>query len=601
MRNRKLVFLLTAALIAASAFGPFVFASPPQGTAYYVDSLSGSDSNDGASKEQPWQSLAKVNDTTFQPGDQILLKAGGEWDGSLWPKGNGTKDAPITVGKYGEGPLPVIRGNRIDTLYPLDDIPEEFSVDFHGMDAAQYNPVVFMGDQSHWIIENLEVTSTADTSTNNVGILLFTTGRLGKTRGLTVRNCYVHGIAAEQVRNVKMTGGILAVGSTTWIDGTPITDYKKQVGFDGLLIEGNYVKDAAKEGVRTTGLGKPFRNKRPHRNVMIRGNYIEEVFGDGIVMSEIVGGVVEYNVVRNYCNADIEANYAGVWAWQSSDVTFRYNEVFGGQYGHWDGEAFDFDTGSIGLIFEYNLSHHNNGGLLLTMPGYEGRRSHSGKRHNIFRYNVSVNDGGGKGQELFHEPPDDLRIYNNTIYAGPSVRTSLFQKGNVGYFKNNIIASAGDNLSLYSIGTITAGGAFRNNIFSHASMAEGLDVRTLGRNAIADPMLADPAAFVALYESGYEIAPPTDGNYEAFLQALRERLACFKIAEGSPAIGGGTGTNTLPAADIFGTKLRGGMPDIGAHQFGQPGRLPVWRYIVHKAQDILDWIAYTIDTKIVFR
>src|SRR5947209_7096517 len=79
------------------------------GTTYYV-STSGSDSNSGTSTGSPWRSLAKVNGTTFAPGDRILFQAGGAWTGQLWPKGSGASGSPITIGDYGSGALPSFAG-----------------------------------------------------------------------------------------------------------------------------------------------------------------------------------------------------------------------------------------------------------------------------------------------------------------------------------------------------------------------------------------------------------------------------------------------------------------------------------------------------------
>ena len=44
------------------------------GTVYYVDSRSGNDANTGMTPSAAWKTLDKVNATTFEPGDQILLK-----------------------------------------------------------------------------------------------------------------------------------------------------------------------------------------------------------------------------------------------------------------------------------------------------------------------------------------------------------------------------------------------------------------------------------------------------------------------------------------------------------------------------------------------
>ena len=69
--------------------------SVAEAASYYVDSTTGSDSNSGGSPTEAWRSLDKINRTTFQPGDRLLLKAGAAWTGRLHPKGSGNaaKDA----------------------------------------------------------------------------------------------------------------------------------------------------------------------------------------------------------------------------------------------------------------------------------------------------------------------------------------------------------------------------------------------------------------------------------------------------------------------------------------------------------------------------
>ena len=45
-------------------------------TTYYIDSVDGSDSNNGLSEGAAWQSIGKVNQSTFLPGNRILFKSG---------------------------------------------------------------------------------------------------------------------------------------------------------------------------------------------------------------------------------------------------------------------------------------------------------------------------------------------------------------------------------------------------------------------------------------------------------------------------------------------------------------------------------------------
>ncbi len=95
-----------------TAAAPATTTSSSNGRVYYVDATLGSDANDGTSTSRPWKSLAKVHNTTFQPGDTILFKRGEIWrDNNLYiDKGAGTAGAPITFGAYGTGAKPEING-----------------------------------------------------------------------------------------------------------------------------------------------------------------------------------------------------------------------------------------------------------------------------------------------------------------------------------------------------------------------------------------------------------------------------------------------------------------------------------------------------------
>ena len=71
--------------VASVALFGFLVALPVFAADYHVDCLSGDDGRDGRSPETAWRSLARVNATTFQPGDSILLRRGTRCTGTLWP------------------------------------------------------------------------------------------------------------------------------------------------------------------------------------------------------------------------------------------------------------------------------------------------------------------------------------------------------------------------------------------------------------------------------------------------------------------------------------------------------------------------------------
>ena len=76
---------------------------------FYVSSASGSDSNPGT-QAAPWKTIAKVNATTFSPGQTVAFEAGGVWREQLTIWSNGSSGVPITFTSYGSGPSPVITG-----------------------------------------------------------------------------------------------------------------------------------------------------------------------------------------------------------------------------------------------------------------------------------------------------------------------------------------------------------------------------------------------------------------------------------------------------------------------------------------------------------
>jgi len=104
-----------------------------------VDSQGGSDQNDGTTSDTPWKSFEPVNIRSFQPGDQIRLKAGSVWESTtLSPGGSGKEGNPIVLGAYGEGEKPRLAGK------------------------AEVGEVLYFYNQEYWEIRDLEITNTAE-------------------------------------------------------------------------------------------------------------------------------------------------------------------------------------------------------------------------------------------------------------------------------------------------------------------------------------------------------------------------------------------------------------------------------------------------------
>ena len=108
MRNpvSSIVRLLTAGLT-----GLLLLSACHAGSiSYYVDCEAGDDANDGRSPATAWRTLARAGRDTLQAGESLLLRKGQTFIGQLDVTGIGTESAPVLVSGYGDGPMPVIRG-----------------------------------------------------------------------------------------------------------------------------------------------------------------------------------------------------------------------------------------------------------------------------------------------------------------------------------------------------------------------------------------------------------------------------------------------------------------------------------------------------------
>ena len=100
----------TRATLLIFAIAILFSAAPCRATTYFV-AAAGSDSNAGTSIGAAWQTIAKVNGTTFSAGDSILFNRGDIWYGTaLVVPSSGSSGSPITFGAYGTGANPVIKG-----------------------------------------------------------------------------------------------------------------------------------------------------------------------------------------------------------------------------------------------------------------------------------------------------------------------------------------------------------------------------------------------------------------------------------------------------------------------------------------------------------
>lgn len=362
---------------------------------YYVDGATGADGNTGTAPAAAWRSLEKLNSVRFAPGDSILFRAGTHYEGQFEPQGSGTANAPIVVDIYGEGGKPLIEGcgDKQHTLL-LDGI-------------------------SCWEINNLEITNFGESARAGRNGVVVSARDKGDIHHIYLRNLSVHHVNGSCVKNEGAGNGIY------WSCGGDRTPTR----FIDLRIENCHVYECQRNGI--TGNGNTDRNKwYPSLGVVIRGNLIEKVPGDGIVPIGCDGALVEWNVVRDSPDLlRIEDAAAGIWPWGSDNTVIQYNEV-SGQNAKWDGQGFDCDYNCRNTTIRFNFSHDNAGGFVMICN--EGNTL--GEPYNIgttgsrIYGNVSINDGlrgyptrPGWFSPTIHVsgPSDDSIIEDNLIIVLP--------------------------------------------------------------------------------------------------------------------------------------------------------------------------------------
>lgn len=469
-------------------------------TTYYLDSLTGHDDNDGTSEDRAWKTLAPANAQVFGPGDRVLFKRGTVYSGLFKPQGSGAPGSPIIVAAYGQGDRPRIDGGGIQDTILLENV-------------------------EYWELNDLEVTNLgAERADWRTGVRI-SANDSGTLHHIHLKNLFVRDVNGSNDKNREGCGIFFECKGRT------------PSRFDGLLIENCHVVRTDRNGIcGRSAFTNRRRNWFPSLNVVIRGNLLEDIGGDGIKPWGCDGCLIEYNVLRGG-RQRAEDHAAGIWPWSCDNTVIQFNEV-SGMRGTKDSQGFDSDYNSRNSLFQYNYSHNNDGGFMLVCSPRVGS-GNIGTVDTVIRYNISRNDGA----RIFHisGPVSGTRIYNNLFFVPQDrdIYAVLFDNWD-GYsqdtaFYNNIFYVEGRVRFDYGKST---GNVFENNVFYG-----NIENRPGDPNAIlTDPMLVAP------------------GTGKAGLDSLDG----YKLKEGSPCFGAGRPIEDPGKRDFWGTPLRPQeRPNIG--------------------------------------
>lgn len=507
---------------------------------FFVDATAGRDTNDGATPATAWQTLAKVNATTFQAGNALCFKAGGGWTGTLAAKGSGSATAPIIVEQFGTGARPRIAAGTGD-LQPL-----------------------LLQNVQYWEVNDLELTNTKSAPGDYRGISI--RGRdAGILNHIAIRNCFVHDVTGV----VNWIGGDTADDDPPWVKFQTGWDASKRTGgivvevestngtktwFNDVVIENNVIEDVSFGGIvfkqLDGGYGWGVRASKtdskfaPHTNIVVRGNYVSQTnakYGcNAFYMTGVQHALVERNVSK-------DAGTSAIEIYNSDDVKVQYNETFGTvqKAGGADSNGIDADRASTATVIQYNYVHDNGDGILLCQIAFGD---------SIVRYNIIINNKR-HGINLHSESSATNQTYNNLIFAE-------------GLSSANLIATSGTASE-----TLAAAYVIRNNIL-RSSRAAAMVV-TGGGVMYSSNLFSGVAAVGSAAQSGDPlfVSSSTHPNGGTSGPATPAQLAGFQVRAGSPAIDKGVSITGNGDVDFWGGALYVRTADIGPYEAQTGGAL----------------------------
>ncbi|MAF08948.1 hypothetical protein CMK11_00720 [Candidatus Poribacteria bacterium] len=378
-------------------------------TRYYVYAASEADLSNGAEPMHDSGHLAILGLLRLRPGDALLFRAGDVFRGGIhFSALRGETDAPITIGRFGDGPRPVL-------------------------DGAGAFAAVWLENPSHIVVEGLEITNAA----GNYGVYL--EGRdAGRLSGITIQDVDVHDVFAagnelaisEHYGSIghvyKYMGGIHAcikAGSEpTWWDGFTVRrSHVHDLASCGISMDSAYrFHRAAEEG----------RDTYPSVGVVIEDNIIDGIGKDGAIIKEVDGAVIQHNRVSR---TGLVSTSNGLWYYDSRRSVIRRNEGVDcrAPMGN-DGGPFSIDNDCRDCEIVENYSHDNEG------PGFMLFGRWGTGRGCVARGNVSYNDNGadpsrpsyatdkgGWGSCTVIGPGSEMLVEDNRLVAGLDTKRVL--------------------------------------------------------------------------------------------------------------------------------------------------------------------------------
>ena len=566
MNKNKLMCKAAALIIATLA--PLVMYSVGWAAIYYVDATNGNNSNNGLSMSSAWKTIAKVNASTFYPGDQILFNKGDTWREQLTVPSSGSSGNPITIGAYGSGALPVINGANLlssgwtqfsSTVWQASVTTRPNQVFFDGIRGTPETSTSNLNaaKEWYWASNVLYVYSTSDPATayTNPGVEV----------SQRTYNISENGKSYVTIQNLNLqnsnTYGLLLGGAAS------------NIIIDGCTVGHSYI-----HGISSVGSAET-------QSVTIQNCTVNWNGSCGInVDTPSHHWTIQDNIVHNnsqvYIAGDGNFLYSGgIKGWAGNDsvkgIIIQRNKVYSqgklpdntrssaAAQGIWP-DTFVHTNYTDGILITRNEVYDNQGaGISLEIVSY------STVSYNlVYNNNATGDEWGIRVYDWYATtaPVRYNRIYNNVVYGnaygGIHISGSYTEAANrcIGNeVKNNIVVGNGTSGGQLNAeyggendGTMGSGNVYLNNALG----PEQYHFIGWGH-----------ATFKQTYAAWYAAYPAANGNtVQGDPLFVNASTSDFRLSPPSPAIN--AGTNVGLTSDYEGNHVPFGLaPDIGAYEY----------------------------------
>jgi len=574
-----------SSLFLSLIIGNYLFA-----TNYYVKN-GGDDLGVGTTPGTAWETLSKVYNETYLPGDSILFERGGVWrEQELQISSSGTLSEYIVYGAYGQGEKPRILGSRQLVTW------ENYSGDVWRA-ACDFNPFPASYDIAELFIETLtdEVIWTSNVgSVGNVNdeyewtwdndwIYLYTTvnpntGYNAIEAPNTLNMVHLNDHEYIQIENIEIA----------YSRRTGIYDSYGSDDISGLRIYNNHIHHIH---VLDGPVGYGINSK--HSDLHIANNDIHDCGRRNISLV-----VYETDPAMHIQNILIENNYLHN-GWHTTGVDLNTtgdhhieNVTIRNNYFH----------DPAGPDLEQNPDWGSNMIFLANQGGDEALVE------KVYIYNNIFNTVRGNG--VLIEGVSNVSIHHNTFYAFDPTRDSytafISSGGDTIDIKNNIFYNNGVsafNTNLYSVDFTDASSFLTsecdyNLYYNVEASSRFFMLQARGQGGFSGNYYYYTTSEWNDYKTdlGRDLNSPTPAN-PLFVNAPDD----LALQEGTPAFE--NGTSLAYSTDYFGNPRSLLSPTIGAIEFANPDStlafIEQWTFDEQFSAAVIDTTAKTVAIAVV--